>query len=271
MYSATIRVSKRCSTNTVRALRAAFLAGFALVRIAAAEWQVVSSSSEPSSAGAVEHRHVGASDSESGDRATIELAVFSSKGATLRVIDDADGSGTLAETMQREHCIAGTNGGYFDPDHAPVGLLIGDGRMIAPLRKARLLSGVVSVVRGRVRIERAAEFSMKTKPAAARQCGPFLVNAGKPIRGLNDTQSARRTFVATTSGDAAALGYCSSVTLAQLGTLLATPGLAPQFKVQHALNLDGGSSSGFWFSGQTKPFSIPEYKRVRDYIGIVAM
>lgn len=253
----------------MRALRAAFLAGFALVRIAAAEWQVVSSDSEPPTVRGVEHRHVVASDSGTGDRAMMELAVFSTKRATLRVIDDPTGSGALAEVMQREHCIAGTNGGYFDPDDVPVGLLISDGRMIAPLRKARLLSGVVSVSGGRVRIERTAEFSMKAKPRAARQCGPFLVNAGKAIGGLNDTRLARRTFVATSSGDGAALGYCSGVTLAQLGALLTIP-LAPGFKVQRALNLDGGSSSGFWFSGQTRPFSIPEYKRVRDYLAIVS-
>ena len=252
----------------MRALEIALVAIVALARIVAAEWQVISSNIEPSPVAEVEHRHVVASDSGSGDRATIDLAVFSSKNATLRVIDDPDGAATLAEIMQREHCIAGTNGGYFDPEDAPVGLLISDGRIIAPVRKARLLSGVVSVSGGRVRIERTAEFSMKTKPRAARQCGPLLVNAGKAIGGLNDTRSARRTFVATGGGDGAALGYCSSVTLAQLGALLTMP-LAPDFKVQRALNLDGGSSSGFWFLGRTRPVSIREYKRVRDYIGIV--
>ena len=35
------------------------------------------------------------------------------------------------------------NGGYFDPEDAPVGLLITGGRVIAPLSSARLLSGVL--------------------------------------------------------------------------------------------------------------------------------
>ena len=41
-------------------------------------------------------------------------------------------------------------------------------------------------------------------------------------------------------------------------------------KIQRALNLDGGSSSGFWFNGQAGVVSIREQKRVRDYLAIVA-
>ncbi len=257
----------RLMGKLVRLTLVLFLSGAA---VAQGEWKIVLSERRASGRSGVSHLETRAEAEASGARATLHLAVFSSKTATLRVIDQPGPShGGLAETMEREKCIAGVNGGYFDPNNEAVGLLISDGRLVAPLRKARLLSGVVSVVKGRVQIQRPAEFSMKSKPAAARQCGPFLVNAGKPIAGLNDTRLARRTFVATDGAERAALGYCSSVTLAQLGALLATPGIAPEFKVQRALNLDGGSSSGFWFSGEQEPFSISEYKPVRDYIAIV--
>ncbi len=257
-----------CGRNPARKFSVTLLA-LLISATAQANWSVISTRSESASGARAEHRHVVAQ-SDNGDRATLDLAIFSSKTATLRVIDDPpETHARLAETMQREGCIAGVNGGYFDPEYAPVGLLISDGRVVAPLRKARLLSGVVSIVNGRVRIQRPAEFSMKTKPVAARQCGPFLVNDGKPIAGLNDTRAARRTFVATSSGNRAAVGYCSHLTLAQLGALLASPGLASEFKTQRALNLDGGSSSGFWFAGQNGPFSISEQKGVRDYLAVV--
>lgn len=251
----------------LRKLRAIFCL-LILATVAHAEWKVSESRAEFSNAGAVEHRHIVA-DSTEGENATLELALFSSKSATLRVLDNPEGNGNLAATMQREHCIAGVNGGYFDPEHAPVGLLVSDGRVVAPLRKARLLSGVVSVLNGRVQVQRSSEFSMKAKPVAARQCGPFLVNGGKAIPSLNNTRAARRTFVATSGGDRAAIGYCSHVTLAQLAEVLASPGLASEFKTQRALNLDGGSSSGFWFAGEKGPFSISEYKSVRDYLAVV--
>ena len=240
-----------------------------LVGPARAEWSVTGSQAERGNAD-VEHRKVVLAESVTGADATLELALFSTKSATLRVIDNPNGDGNLAAAMLREQCIAGVNGGYFDPEDAPVGLLITDGRLVAPFRKARLLSGVVSAGGGRVQIQRSAEFSTKTNPTAARQSGPFLVERGKPIVGLNDTRSARRTFVATGGGDRAAIGYCSHVTLAQLAALLATTDLAPNTKVQRALNLDGGSSSAFWFAGKNGPFSIREQKRVRDYLAIVA-
>ncbi|MDQ6765017.1 MAG: phosphodiester glycosidase family protein, partial [Verrucomicrobiota bacterium] len=178
-------------------------------------------------------------------------------------------NGELATIMAREHCIAGTNGGYFDPAYAPVGLLVTDGRVVAPLRKARLLSGVVSVVNGRVQIQRAAEFSLKMKPSAARQCGPFLVEGGKAIPSLENTRAARRTFVATGVGDRALLGFSGHVTLARLAAILSNPATVTEFGIQRALNMDGGSSSGFWFAGENGVFEISEQKTVRDYLAIV--
>lgn len=235
-----------------------------------AEWRVVSSESDYSlgQRGAQYFRIV--EESTENESATVEGALFSSKTATLRVIDDPSGASSLAATMQREHCIAGVNGGYFDPDFAPVGLLISDGRVVAPMRKAHLLGGVVSVVNGRVRIQRASEFSLKSKPTDARQCGPFLVENGKAIAGLNDTRTARRTFVATSTDGRAAIGYCSPVTLAKLAEVLSANEIAPGCKIQRALNLDGGSSSAFWFAGERGVVSIGEQKTVRDFLAITA-
>ncbi|MEP6955498.1 MAG: phosphodiester glycosidase family protein [Chthoniobacterales bacterium] len=237
--------------------------------VARAEWTIVSSSQKGTAAAGVVHIVTEAEERTTGERATLHFAAFPMKTATLRVIDDgADAHTGLAETMEREKCLAGVNGGYFDPENAPVGLLISDGRVVQRQQKARLLSGVVSVSKGRVLVQRAAEFSAKSMPSAARQCGPFLVENGKAIAGLNKGRAARRTFVAV-AGEQAAIGFCTHVTLAQLGELLATPGVAGDLKPTRALNLDGGSSSGFWFNGEGSPFAIRERKTVRDYLAIV--
>jgi exopolysaccharide biosynthesis protein len=248
----------------VRSFSAALFALVVCLTSARAEWAIVSTTSEWSSGRLAEHRHV-VLENES-DRATLELAIFAVKTATLRVIDNPGANDSLGAVVSREHCLAGVNGGYFDPAYAPVGLMISDGRVIAPLQKARLLSGVVSATKDRVLVQRAAEFSIKAKPTAARQCGPFLVDHGKAVPGLNNDRSARRTFAATLGGDQAAIGYCSSVTLAQLAALLATP----ELKIQRAMNLDGGSSSAFWFAGENGVTSIREQKSVRDFLAVVA-
>jgi hypothetical protein len=103
----------------------------------------------------------------------------------------------------------------------------------------------------------------------ALQCGPFLLERAQPVSGLNDTRAARRTFIFVGGADRAAVGFCSQVTLAQLGKILATPGMAPGLKVQRALNLDGGSSSAFWFAGESGPVSISEQKTVRNFVAVV--
>ena len=240
-----------------------------LCGIAHAEWTITSSAQQGAGRAGVVHIKATAAESVTGAQATLHLAVFSPKAATLRVVDDAEARPTLAETMERENAIAGVNGGYFDADHKPLGLLISGGRMVAPMRKARLLSGVVSAVSGRVQIQRVAEYSPKTTPTAARQCGPFLVDRGAAVPGLNATRAARRTFVANAGPETAAIGYSSHLTLAQIGAVLATRGVIPEVQLQRALNLDGGSSSAFWFGGSGEPFAIREQKTVRDFIAIV--
>ena len=217
----------------------------------------------------VEHRRIVLTESGTGKRATLDLALLSTKSATLRVIDNPGGKDNLAAVMRRENCLAGVNGGYFDADDKPVGLLISDGNVVAPLRKARLLSGVMVVSNGRIQLLRVAEYSSKQTATAALQCGPFLVDRGRPVAGLNNARPARRTFIVTGGSDRAAIGLCSDATLAELGQILAAPGIAPDLRVQRALNLDGGSSSAFWFAGEGAAFSISEQKAVRDFVAVV--
>ena len=170
--------------------------------------------------------------------------------------------------MQFGNFLAAVNGGYFDPEYRPIGLLIVDGTIIAPLLKARLLTGVLGTFAKKVQIARISEFSLTQKPDAAVECGPMVVDLGKSVRGLESTKAARRTFVAV-GGDKAALGFCSDVTLADLSSILAIAAI-PEFKIQRALNLDGGSSSAFWFKrANGSVFSISEQKTVRDFVAIV--
>ena len=218
----------------------------------------------------LEHRYIVVEDSAAGDRASLELAIFSTKSCRLRIIDQPNEPRLdLEEAMSRGNFLAAVNGGYFDPDDKPIGLLMVDGTIIAPLQKARLLSGVLSASAKKVQISRVAEFSLTQKPDAAVESGPMLVDLGKPVRGLESRRPARRTFAATGAGDKLVLGFCSDVTLADLSNILATV-LAPDFKIQRALNLDGGSSSAFWFKrANGTAFSIAEEKPVRDFVAIV--
>ncbi len=242
----------------------------ALAQIAVAEWEVVRYDDEPSSAAGLIHRQIEMADAETGDRAAVHLAIFSPKNFGVRVIDNPDGRGSLADAMRRSDSVAGVNGGYFTPEFAPLGLRIVNGQTTSSLVRGRLMSGVLISGPGFAQLLRVGEFSLKKKRIDnALECGPFVVDAGKPVKGLEATRSDRRTFVAATwPNDRVALGYCSDATLAGLGKIL-TSLAQPDFKIQRALNFDGGSSSAFWFKrANGSSYSVGEYKFVRDFVAI---
>ncbi|MDP9253794.1 MAG: phosphodiester glycosidase family protein [Verrucomicrobiota bacterium] len=252
----------------MRKLSAALLILLVAAPATRADWKLTATETDSAYTG-LQHRHVVLENPASGDRVTVELALFDPKQCTLRVIDNAEGKDSLSHAMQREGSVAGVNGGYFDPNFAPIGLRIVDGKTTAPLQRARLLTGVlISSPRG-IEMVRVGEFSRRGKFDAAVECGPFLVDLGLRVRGLDDTRSARRTFAAAARGGRAALGYCTEVSLAQLAEILSSVSLAENFKIWRAMNLDGGSSSGFWFAKDGEPFSIAEQKTVRDFVAIV--
>jgi len=251
----------------VRRLSAA-LFFFVVAAAARGEWAVTSTRTEPAAVAGLEHRHVVFEESDTGDRAIVDLAIFSAKSCALRVVDNPDGEKSLADAMEQAKCAAGVNGGYFDPNFAPIGLRIIDGKTLAPLVRARLLTGILTSSPSGIQIVRLSEFSRKEKSDAALECGPMLVDLGAKVRGLDDTRSARRTFAAVDRNDHAALGFCSEATLAGLAKILATQ-FASDFKMQRALNLDGGSSSAFWFKRKEgSALSISEQKSVRDFVGV---
>jgi hypothetical protein len=254
----------------VRKLSPVALLLILLASTASAQWKQISSQSEPSPSKGLEHRYVVVEDSNSGERASLELAIFSTKSFRLKIVDrPSEPRLDLDDVMARGDFLAAVNGGYFDPEYRPIGWLIVDGTIIAPLQKARLLSGVLSASGKKVQIARVAEFSLNQKPETAVESGPMIVDLGKSVRGLESSKLARRTFAAISGGDKAAIGFCSDVTLADLSNILAIT-VIPDFKIQRALNLDGGTSSAFWFKrANGSAFSIAEEKPVRDFVAVV--
>ena len=240
----------------------------ALTASARAEWKILSAESESGREG-IEHRHVVVEEAAAGQRVAIDLAVFSAKSTALRVIDNPDGQ-SLGATMKREKFVCAVNGGYFDTEFKPIGLRVADNKTFSPLRRARLITGILLQSDHGIDIIRVTEFSGTKKIVAAVQSGPFLVEGNKRIRGLNDSQLARRTFAGIATNGRAFLGFCSDVSLAELANILATAPIVADSKIRRAMNLDGGSSSAFWFAREDgSAFSISGRKPVRDFVAVV--
>lgn len=210
-----------------------------------------------------------------GRRVTAHLALFNSRTFRLEVVDLGDGSEpnypTLAEALRTEGSVAGVNGGFFHPDWRPSGLVITRGNRINRFETARLLSGVVYSDERGIHLVRRAQFQEHPGITALLQSGPYLVEGGRAVRGLSASDPNRRTFIATDWRGHWVLGATlSTLTLADLAECLASPGALAPWRVDRALNLDGGSSTGFFFErGEDQaPVTLHPLKRVRNLLGI---
>ena len=215
-----------------------------------------------------------------GTRREVLTLVFFKEGAgTFRVVDQGPDESKpahsgLAEAMKKKGCIAGTNGGFFQKNFAPLGLQIADGKRTGNFTSgSSLLSGVIYVKASESpQLVRRGEFKDSKEITQLLQSGPFLVDSGKAITTLDKVKTANRTFVLKGADGWWALGRTTRITLAEAGAILAAPGVISETKVEHALNLDGGSSTAIWARG-AEAGGADHYKRswavVRNFIGIV--
>jgi hypothetical protein len=233
---------------------------------ASAGWSVEKTETLPAPAGiSFIHRTVR---DDANRKVELHLVVFTTTEHTCVVMDNPAGELTLASAAKKRGVLAAVNGGYFHPDRTPLGLVVRDGKTLHPLERAKLLSGLVVVSKGGVTLQRASEFKQSASVRQALQAGPFLVDKGRAVAGLNATRFAARTVVLQLAGVRRALLVVDSMTLAGMGDLLAAKGVAVEGEIVRALNLDGGSSTGLWVKGEPE-FYRREYKDVRNYLGIV--
>ena len=260
---------RRSTLQTSVARNLCTLLLLAIVASAHADWNALSVEQDAGQTG-IEHRHVVVEDTGLSQRADVDVVVFSAKSCALRVIDNPEGE-SLSTIMKREKCVCSVNGGYFDPEFKPIGLRISNGETFSPLRRARMITGVLLQSDRGIDVIRVGGFSRAKRIASAIQSGPFLVESSTPVRGLNSSQLARRTFAGIANRDRALLGVCSDVSLSELANILAMVAVAGNSKIRRAMNLDGGSSSAFWFARKNgSVFSIRGQKPVRDFVGVVA-
>lgn len=204
---------------------------------------------------------------------SIEAYFFNSTQEEMLVIDEGDGApryGSLRKAMQSSCHNAGINGSFFGADvkRRPLGLVRSNDTNISPFAKNTfVVAGIVYDTGKDMKLERSCKLSTPiAKMRNAIQGGPFLVENGKAIAKLNDKKRSRRSFIANNGKGRWCIGVSSTMTLAQLSQFLLKKGVLGNFKVDIALNLDGGGSSCFWIN--TSDIYYPSLKTVRNYIGI---
>jgi exopolysaccharide biosynthesis protein len=179
--------------------------------------------------------------------ADLSFVYFADSDVRLEAVSNSERKfGGLSEVVRSTGAIAAVNGGYFDERLRPIGLLISNGRVLHGLQRAPLLTGIFYVKGDQLFLVRTPHFPGTNGIRQAIQCGPFLVDEGKTVSGLEDSRTAARTFIFHTTASSWGFGICRSVTLAEMAQILIDVPMAPGHHISRALNFDGGYSTAFY-------------------------
>jgi len=187
-----------------------------------------------------------------------EHATVSPVNISISVIE----SPQLQSNMQCQKTCLIVNGGFFEPDGSPTGLLIEGGRQRAPLSNRALMSGTFMVKNGLFQMIRSGDYIADPGISFAVQNGPMLVEPG-PRFGIvrNDLNRQPRTIIALDRAGCAHL-----VVLKTPVSLFVSQYIVARVvrNISYALNLDGGPSSYIYYNDGKKQVSfgdptIPAY------------
>ncbi len=158
---------------------------------------------------------------------------------------------TSGEIIQQHTCRFGTNGGFYTPEYAPVGLFITNSKTLGQTNTSTLTNGFFIK-----HTDNTLKLSL-TPPtsgvAFALQSGPYMTPTTKLT--IRNDEHARRVLVARTKNDEWYFIALTDQENHYEGPLLSEVpevlGKLPQ-DVSEALNLDGGSASAFYSEKETK-------------------
>jgi uncharacterized protein YigE (DUF2233 family) len=188
----------------------------------------------------------------------------------LRLVDQSPafplGARSVAMTLAGiPGAVVAVNGGYFERDFQPAGLCLLEGRTVTPLALQGVLSGIAAIdARGALHLlPRQARLEGMY---SAIQAGPFLIDPGGTIGVRARPARARRTVIAQDPAGVTMLLVTGDLTLHEVAALLHAHapvlGLA---RVERALNLDGGPSTGLAVAVDGG-WSFPERGPVRNVL-----
>jgi exopolysaccharide biosynthesis protein len=210
-----------------------------------AEWKVIQRSGSETSTGKATASELTVSNGTSA--AEVQVVCFTPSDIQLEVVTNLDGNiQGVRDAVDSHGSFGGINGGYFGANLDPIGLLVSNNRVVHPTQKAKLLSGIFFVRNGQPELTRTSEFRGTKGVQQAIQCGPFLVDGGRTVDGLNNLRVAPRTFIFTCGPTVWGFGICRSVTLKEMGDILAHANVMREHRIIRALNFDGGSSTALY-------------------------
>lgn len=189
---------------------------------------------------------------------TFTIVSFDSRDHELHVAEQASPGSKWSTAREASGSgLAAINAGFFTPEGKPLGLLFSNGSQKGSFNRASSL-GSGFFIGGSARARIISRDSYRANPPKEKeilQSGPRLLWNGTILPGLSDGDSRPRSFLMWDGKNHFAMVHADSANLAGLARVLKNQPFG-NFKIHHALNLDGGRSSDLWVSEGVKGGSL---------------
>lgn len=200
---------------------------------------------------------------------TFTAVTFDRRNYFLKVIDQKEGPGTefARAEFAGQGSLAAINGGFFNPDGSPLGLVITDGQSRGAFNSHSFLG--TGIIDGENTILSHRKSYQKSSELV--QSGPRLVWDQERLIGLSKSKERPRSFVIWNGNNHFGIGYADRATLQGLANnLQAQP--FEGFHIKYAINLDGGTSCDLWVSTQIPGGGFTKSslfrKKARNYLAL---
>ena len=200
---------------------------------------------------------------------TFTAVTFDRRNYFLKVIDQKEGPGTefTGAEFAGQGSLAAINGGFFNPDGSPLGLVITDGQSRGAFNSHSFLG--TGIIDGENTILSHRKSYQKSSELV--QSGPRLVWDQKRLIGLSKSKERPRSFVIWDGNNHFGIGHADRATLQGLANnLQAQP--FEGFHIKYAINLDGGTSCDLWVSNQIPGGGFTKSslfrKKARNYLAL---
>ena len=200
---------------------------------------------------------------------TFTAVTFDRRNYFLKVIDQKEGPGTefTGAEFAGQGSLAAINGGFFNPDGSPLGLVITDGQSRGAFNSHSFLG--TGIIDGENTILSHRKSYQKSSELV--QSGPRLVWDQERLIGLSKSKERPRSFVIWDGNNHFGIGYADRATLQGLANnLKAQP--FEGFRIKYAINLDGGTSCDLWVSTQIPGGGFTKSslfrKKARNYLAL---
>jgi hypothetical protein len=200
---------------------------------------------------------------------TFTAVTFDGRDYFLKVIDQKEGPGTefARAEFAGQGSLAAINGGFFNPDGSPLGLVITDGQSRGVFNASSFLG--TGIIDG----ENATLSDRKSYQESSEllQSGPRLVWNQERLTGLSKSKERPRSFVIWDGNNHFGIGHADRATLQGLANNLEAQPLEG-FHIKYAINLDGGTSCDLWVSTQISGGGFTKSslfrKKARNYLAL---